>query len=80
MCRPAIDWVGQGGRAKTLPGAQVTAEGYQVPTVVCVQAKDMKEPWCLCASDPKAPARDLIRHYARRWGIDTHLRDTKDLR
>jgi hypothetical protein len=27
----------------------------------------MKEPWCLCASDPNAPARELIRHYARRW-------------
>jgi hypothetical protein len=78
--RPAKDWVGQGGRAKTLRSAQVTAERYEVPTVVCVQAKDMKEPWCLCASDPNAPARELIRHYARRWGIESHFRDTKDLR
>jgi hypothetical protein len=32
----------------------VTAERYEVPTVVCVQAKDMKEPWCLYASDRMA--------------------------
>ena len=38
------------GRARLLRGATVTALGYPVGTVVCVQAKDMKEPWCLAAS------------------------------
>jgi hypothetical protein len=78
--RPAQAWVGKGGRAKTLRGARVTAERYQVPTVVCVQAKDMKEPWCLCASDPQAGAREIINYYAKRWGIEPSFRDTKDLR
>jgi hypothetical protein len=78
--RPAKEWVGKAGRAKTLRRAQVTAEHYEVPTGVCVQAKDMKEPWCLCASDPEAKAREIINHYAKRWGIETSFRDTKDLR
>jgi hypothetical protein len=40
--RRAADWVGPAGRARLLRGASVTADAYQVPTVVCVQAKGMK--------------------------------------
>jgi hypothetical protein len=58
--RLASDCVGQGGRAKTLHNASVTKHGYQVPTIVCVHAKAMKEPWCLVASDPRASARLVI--------------------
>ncbi|MHB8387833.1 MAG: transposase, partial [Metallibacterium sp.] len=68
--RAAADWVGAGGRARTLRGAAVTAADYPVATVVCVHAKGMKEPWCLAASDPDATAAVLVNHYARRWGID----------
>jgi hypothetical protein len=45
--RMAIDWVGQRGRARILRDAAVTAESHVVGAVVCVRAKDMKEPWCL---------------------------------
>ena len=48
--RPAAEWVGAGGRARVLRGATVTAAGHPVATVVCVQAKDMKQPWCLATS------------------------------
>jgi len=78
--RSAAEWVGPGGRARTLRRASVTAQGYPVETVVCVQAKDMKEPWCLVASTADEPARVLINLYARRWGIECSFRDTKDLR
>lgn len=78
--RPASKWVGQGGRAKTLRDASVTKHGYQVPTIVCVHAKAMKEPWCLVASDPRASARLVIDYYAKRWSIEPSFRDTKDLR
>ena len=37
--RPAEDWVGSGGRPRTLRNAFVTAERYQVGTVICVHAK-----------------------------------------
>jgi hypothetical protein len=48
--RTAAEWVGAGGRARTLRDAMVTADDYPVATVVCVQSRDMKEPWCLAAS------------------------------
>lgn len=78
--RAAADWVGKGGRARTLRNARVTAHGQQVGAVVCVHAKGMKEPWCLAASDPEAKAAVLVNHYARRWTIEPSFRDTKDLR
>ena len=78
--RPAADWVGPKGRARVLHGAAVTASRYQVGTVVCVKAKGMKEPWCLAASSPDADARSLTDLYAKRWGIESAFRDTKDLR
>ena len=71
--RAAADWVGAGGRARTLRGAAVTAQAYPVATVVCVRAKGMKEPWCLAASTADEPARALIKLYARRWEIAMHV-------
>ena len=76
----AQDWVGAGGRARTLRRGTVTEDHFPVPTVVGIQAKDMKEPWCLCASDPKATSKQLVKYYAKRWGIETCFRDTKDWR
>jgi len=78
--RAAAEWVGEAGRARTLRGARVTADQYPVGTVVCVQAKDMKEPWCLAASTTTESARTLIDYYAKRWSIEGGFRDTKDLR
>lgn len=78
--RAAAEWVGTGGRARKLRNARVTAQGRQVGAVVCVQAKGMKEPWCLAASDPEATAAVLVNHYAKRWTIEAAFRDTKDLR
>jgi len=78
--RKAAAWVGEGGRAKTLREATITAKAFPVPTVVCTQAKGMKEPWCLVASDPAVKAPELVRYYAKRWGIETSFRDTKAAR
>ena len=68
--RPAADWVGVGGRPRTLRNAFVTANGYQVGTVVCIHAKEMKEPWCLAASTATDTAKQLMTTYGKRWGID----------
>ncbi|WP_158745320.1 IS4 family transposase [Acidisphaera sp. L21] len=78
--KPAAEWVGQGGRARKLRDARVTAQGQPVGAVVCLHAKAMKEPWCLAASDPEATAAVLVNHYAKRWTIEPAFRDTKDLR
>ena len=78
--RPAAEWVGAGGRARVLRGATVTAAGYPVATVVCVQAKDMRQPWCLATSVTDETAKALVNLYGKRWGIEGAFRDTKDLR
>jgi hypothetical protein len=78
--KPAAEWVGKGGRARKLADARVTAKGQQVGAVVCVHARDMKEPWRLATSERDATAATLINHYAKRWTIEPQFRDTKDLR
>jgi hypothetical protein len=77
--KPAVEWVGKAGRARKLRDACVTAKGQQVGAFVCVQAKGMKEPWCLATSQREATAATLVNHYARRWTIEPQFRDTKDL-
>jgi hypothetical protein len=78
--RPAAAWVGKDGRARKLRDAEITAGRHKVPAVVCVKARDMKEAWCLAASNADATAREITNHYAKRWTIEPGFRDTKDLR
>jgi hypothetical protein len=78
--RTAAAWVGRGGRARVLRDALVTAECYQVGTVLCVQDKAMKQAWCLATSSTEASAKTLIGLYGKRWSIECGFRDTKDLR
>ena len=77
--RTAAEWVGKGGRSRTLRDALVTGHEYKVGTVMCVQAKGMKAPWCLATNLTNASARTLIDYYAKRWSIEPGFRDTKDL-
>ena len=78
--RTGASWVRPNGRARTLRCAKVTAEGYEVGTVVCVQDTEMKQAWCLAAGSTGETAKDLTRYYGSRWGIECGLRDSKDLR
>ena len=78
--RKASDWVGAGGRARTLRGATVTdACQWKASTVACLQDRGMKEPWCLVSSERRS-ARAMATLYARRWGIETSFRDVKNPR
>ena len=78
--RPASDWVGKNGRLRTLRDAMITGDLYPVSTVVCVHDKGMKEPWCIVASDQEDTGREIVKYYAKRWGIEPSFRDSKDLR
>jgi transposase len=78
--RTAMGWVGAGGRAAVLRGAMVTADQYQVGTVLCVRDKEMKGAWCLATSYKDATAGSLKSLYGKRWGIECGFRDTKDIR
>ena len=78
--RKAADWVGPGGRARTLRDAAVTdAHRWRAATVACLKDRDMKEPWCLVASERRS-ARAMAALYAKRWGIETSFRDVKNPR
>ena len=79
LTRPAAEWGGQGGRARQLRDARVTAKGQPVGAVVGVYAKGMKEPWCLATSLREAMAATLVNHYAKRWTIEPQFRDTQDV-
>ena len=78
--RTAVGWVGPGGRATVLRGAMVTADQYQVGTVLCVRDKDMKGAWCLATSYKDATVGSLKGLYGKRWSIECGFRDTKDIR
>ena len=78
--RTAAAWVGPGGRARVLRGALVTAERYQVGTVLCVHDRAMKQAWCLATSTTDATAKALMGLYGKRWSIECTFRDAKDLR
>ena len=78
--RLAADWVGKGGRARKLCGAEVSAARQKVGAVVCVKAAGMKEAWHLAASDGALAAPAVIKLYAKRWTIEPSFRDSKDLR
>ncbi len=78
--RSANDWVLPTGRALMLRNARVTENRAEVPAVVVVHAKRMKEPWCLVTSRKGATASQVVKKYGRRFSIEETFRDTKDLR
>lgn len=78
--RAAKEWVGTGGRTRALRNATVTDDKFPVGAVFCLQAKEMKEAWCLATSRNDLLARKAVEYYAKRWTIEPAFRDTKDLR
>jgi hypothetical protein len=48
--RRAVDWLGAQGRAKMLRNVRVTDDGFEVPAVVVVHDRRMKDVWCLATS------------------------------
>jgi hypothetical protein len=78
--RPANDWVPRTGRPCTLKKARVTRVEREVGAVVCVKAKDMKEPWCLATSRADKTGAEIVKLYGRRFTIEESFRDLKNLR
>jgi DDE family transposase len=75
--RPASELVGT--RALIFRNAKVTDARTEVPAVVVVHAKGMKEPWCLVTSRKELTASQVVKRYGRRFTIEETFRDTKDL-
>lgn len=76
----AAAWVPSSGRATMLRDVRVTLRREQVPAVVVVHAKNMKEAWCLATSLSERKASDVVKLYGRRFTIEETFRDEKDLR
>ena len=68
------------GRAKKYSNVCVTQTKTPVPAVVCVHAKNMKEPWCLVTSRDDLNASQVVALYGRRFTIEENFRDTKNPR
>jgi hypothetical protein len=75
---PASAYVPQNGRTRTLLAPRVTGNRFEVPAVVLVKRKGMKEAWCLATSRADAPEVS-VKTYSRRFTIEETFRDTKDI-
>lgn len=79
--KSASEWVPANGRALMIRGASVTQrKRSEVPAVVVVHAKNMKEPWCLATSLSERKATDVVKLYGKRFTIEETFRDQKNLR
>lgn len=78
--KPAGEWVPSSGHAKMLKAPRVTADGAEIPAVVLVHKKGMKEAWCLATSLSEAKPAEVVNTYARRFTCEENFRDVKDLR
>lgn len=78
--KTAHAWVPTTGRALIIRGARVTRTRAQVPAVVVVHAKQMKESWCLATTLADRKAAEIIKLYGRRFTIEETFRDQKNFR
>jgi hypothetical protein len=78
--KTASAWVPPNGRATMIRGARVTRTRAEVPAVVVVHAKNMKEAWCLATTLSDRKATDVVKLYGRRFTIEETFRDQKNLR
>jgi hypothetical protein len=77
--RSADEWVPASGRALKLAPARVTSNRAEVPAVVVVHAKAMKETWCLATSLSDRSASEVVKLYAKRFSIEETFRDQKNI-
>lgn len=78
--KPAAEWVPANGRATMIRNARVTRTRAEVPAVVVVHARKMKEAWCLATTLSERKATEVVKLYARRFTIEETFRDQKNLR
>jgi hypothetical protein len=76
---PASAHVPGNGRIQKLIAPRITHDRFEVPAVVLVKRKNMKEAWCLATSRQNDDASDIVRAYSKRFTIEETFRDTKDV-
>lgn len=78
--KTANEWVPESGRATMIRDARVTRTRAEVPAIVVVHAKNMKEAWCLATTLSERKASEIVKLYGRRFTIEETFRDQKNLR
>lgn len=76
---PAAQWLAKSGKAKMLKSVRVTDDKTEVPAVVLVHDKRMKDAWCLATSRTDLGAAEAAKLYGRRFTIEETFRDNKDV-
>jgi hypothetical protein len=76
----ASAFVPKNGRPCRLQRAKVTADGYEVPVVILVKDKGMKEAWCLASSRTDLESDEIVGAYGCRFTTEETFRDDKDPR
>ena len=74
----ARKWIRPDGKARLLLRAKVTEEKSEVPAVVIVHDKKMKDAWCLATSFAILSALEIVKRYGRRFTIEETFRDQKN--
>jgi hypothetical protein len=72
-------------KAKLYKNVGLTLSQYEVPSVVCVHDKKMKDSWYLASSlgttsMSEITARVIIKYYGYRFSCEENFRDVKDIR
>jgi len=78
--KSANAWVPESGRATMIRSARVTRTRAEVPAVVVVHARNMKETWCLATTLSERKASEVVKLYGRRFTIEETFRDQKNFR
>jgi hypothetical protein len=76
---PATAYVPSNGRAFKVVAPKVTRKRFEIPAIVAVKRKGMKEAWCLATSRAADDPSEIVRTYSRRFSIEETFRDTKDI-
>lgn len=78
-CKKARDFVPKNGSTKVIKDGKITRKKYPMKTIACVQAKKMKNCWCI-VSCRDMNSETIKKYYGKRWGVESTFRDIKDLR
>lgn len=79
ITKPATEWIAKSGKAKMIKSARVTGDKTEVPAVVLVHDRRMKDAWCLATSRADLGAAEVTKLYGRRFTIEETFRDSKDV-
>jgi Transposase DDE domain len=80
ITKPTKEWLLASGRATKYINVKLTHQEVEMPAVICVHNKKMKEAWFLATSLSDHTARSIVKLYSKRFTVEENFRDIKNLR